>query len=295
MNRAPLGAALLAIASLPVGAAQNDLMLPTDYVSLPNGAMNVAAYAAQQTLSGPWKEGSLQRPGEISTNLVAFRASRHFSVGDQGKYTIAPVAIITASESDANASLATVTGRHASGIGDLRLGTAFWFHSDHANREYVMAALLVSLPTGQYNPTQLLNIGENRRKTTLSFGLMQALGQRWVMDLAPEVAFYGDNTQYRSTRRLSQDTSYAVTGTLRYRATPDWHVYSSAQINRGGATEVNARASTGAPDNTRLAIGTLLFTGTGSQVQLRYARDVQTQNGFRNDGELVLRWSRVFQ
>lgn len=286
--------ALLAMGSFQTHAAQND-PLPTDFVSLPDGSVNVAAYLSSQSLSGPWKDGVKLRSGEGSTNLVALRLNRHFSIGEGGQYTIAPAMVLSAAESEANANMVALAGRNASGLGDLRVGGVFWFYSDHPNREYVNAALFISLPTGEYNRASAVNIGENRMKTILSLGWMQPLGKNWGLDLTPEIAFYGDNTQYLNNRRLTQDITYAMTGTLRYKMTQALHLYGSAQINRGGATQVNGTLSTGAPDNTRLAIGTLLFTTENEQVQLRYARDAQRENGFRNDGEIAIRWSTVFK
>lgn len=286
-------ALLLATVAGPVLAAQNDQQ-PTDFVSLPNGTSNAAIYAAWQSFDGPWKNGAQLRQGEGSSNLVALRLNKHFSVGEDGKYTIAPLMVLSASETHANASLVPIGGSKTSGLGDLRLGTAFWFHSDHVNREYVMATVIVSLPTGSYTPSQAINIGENRMKTVVSLGWMQPLSSRWVLDLVPEVAFFGDNKEYLGNSRLSQDTAYAMSGTLRYKATQAVHWYGTAQINRGGATQRNGIALTGAPDNTRLALGALMFSSDKSQIQLRYARDVHIDNGLRNTGEIMLRWSTIF-
>ncbi len=289
----PLIALLLAIAAGPVLAAQNDQQ-PTDFISLPNGTANAVIYAARQSVDEFWKNGARLRQGESSTNLVVLRLNKHFSVGDEGKYTIAPLMALSAAETVASATLVPLPGRESSGFGDLRLGTAFWFHSDHVNREYVMATLIVSLPTGSYTPTQAVNIGENRTKTVLSLGWMQPLGSAWVLDLVPEIAFFGDNKEYLGNSRLSQDTAYAMSGTLRYKATQAIHWSGTAQINRGGATQLNGAALTSAPDNTRLALGALMFNSDKSQVQLRYAKDIQIENGLRNTGEIMLRWSTTF-
>jgi hypothetical protein len=124
---------------------------------------------------------------------------------------------------------------------------------------------------------------------------MQPLGKNWGLELTPEIAFYGDNTRYLNNRRLTQDVAYAMTGTLRYKVTQALHFYGSAQVNRGGATQVNGTLSIGAPDNIRLAIGTLLLNDDNGQVQLRYARDVQRENGYRNEGEFAIRWATFFK
>ena len=288
----PISLVLLAIFPLSAGAAQNDFF-PTDYVALPDGNSNIAVYAANQTLGGPWKNDANLNYGRVKLNLFAVRASRHFSVGEQGQYTVAPVVVLSAVDASTSGSLA-LTNKPVSGLGDLRLGGAFWFHVDRTNRDYALASLLVSLPTGDYSASQQLNVGENRVKTVLALGWMKTLDERWVVDLAPEIAYFGDNQQFRiagTTKRLSQDVSYALTTNLRYKFTPQWHGYATVQFNGGGATQLDGAAYLGAPQNTRVALGTLLFTGENTQIQLRYAQDLNANNGFRNDGELALRWS----
>ena len=293
-----VGAAAIAILPSLALAAQNDFF-PTDFVALSGGKMNVSVYAAYQSLNGPWKDGTRQTyASDLKTNLVAVRASRMYSFGDNGQYTTAPVAVLTTADAQAQTPLSTYLGKSASGIGDLRLGTAFWFHVDRVNRDYALASLFVSLPTGDYSEKQTLNIGENRVKGVLSLGWMKTLAERWVLEVSPEIAFFGNNDRYYvypgAIRRLSQDVAYAATGSLRYKFTPTFHGYASAQVNRGGATQLNGQAYNGAPENTRLALGALLFTGDSSQLQLRYAQDVDAKNGFRNDGEVTLRWSVYF-
>jgi len=66
-------------------------------------------------------------------------------------------------------------------------------------------------------------------------------------------------------------------------------------VNRGGETQLDGVRRTGAPDNTRLALGTILFGTNNHMLQLRYSRDVQIENGNRNDGEMAIRWSTYFK
>ena len=286
--------ALLTFAGNAAHSAQND-QLPTDLVALPDGAINIALYASHLSISGPWMDGAKIRPGEGSTNLAVLRINRHYAFGDNDKYTIAPVLVLSAADSDADSRLVLSSGRQASGFGDVRLGAAFWFHKDQINREYAAASIFVSLPTGEYEKANAVNIGENRVKLILSSGWMQSLGSNWVLDLIPEVAVFGDNTRYLNNRRLSQDTAYAMTGMLRYKATPSVHWYTTAQRNSGGATQVDGVQKVGAPENTRVAVGTIIFGSNNNMLQLRYSRDVQIQNGYRNEGELAIRWSTYFK
>ena len=58
-----------ALACAHANAAQNDFQFPTDYVALPDGAVNVAAYAVRQTLRGPWRDGAQLPGGEVDEQV----------------------------------------------------------------------------------------------------------------------------------------------------------------------------------------------------------------------------------
>ncbi len=288
--------ASLALATLPAGAgaAVSDVY-PTDFVALKEGVTNVTLYTAHQQGEGPYRNGSLQLKGEVGLTGAALRVSRLYEFGDERRYALAPVIVLPWSEATPNAAAARVVGNEVQGMGDLRLGTSFWFVIDRPNREYAAVTFFAILPTGQYDGRQALNIGENRYRYTLAGGWMRPLGERWVMDLAPEIAFYGANTDYPVRRVMRQDISYALTGYLRYRFTPAFQWMVGAQFNRGGATTVNGAALSGAPNNTRLSTGLLLMATPEQQWQLRVSRDVDSDNGFRLGTEVALRLNYSFR
>lgn len=302
LSRSFRGAAAMALAAFAVvhgmaGAAQNDFF-PTDFVALEESSLNISTYALQQRLHGSvYVNGVGQFQGDVTTNMSAIRISRSFALGEQSQYAIAPVMVLTNADAETTGTIKNIVGTRASGNGDLRLGTAFWFHIDRDNREYALLSAFVNLPTGDYDASQILNIGENRVKTIVALGWMKTLSDRWVLEMSPEVAFFGDNDRYHyvTSKRLSQDTAYALTGSLRYKLTPAWHWYLSTQVNGGGATQLNGSHYKDAPENTRVAVGTLLLVDERNQIQLRYAQDTAIHSGFRNDGELALRWSIYFK
>lgn len=282
------------VLSAAATAAVNDIY-PTDFVALPNGSLNVTVYAGHQKSSGTYSNGSRQLAGEVNINQLVVRASRVFSVGQNNQYAWAPVVVFSQADVNGNAALSNPTfGGGASGMGDLRLGNAFWFHIDRPNRTYGLIGLFATLPTGDYDSSKILNVGENRMRYVLAAGWMQPIGGKWLMEVSPEIAVYGDNDQYLGNKVRSQENSYALTTYLRYRQSDVWQFYGGAQINRGGAALVNGAQRTGEPDNTRLYLGTLFFAAPKNQWQLRYSKDVKIENGFRSDGELSLRYLMSF-
>ena len=282
-------AAATCLTSAAASEAVKDIY-PTDFIALPNGSVNVTIYSTHQKVRGPYTDGVRTVAGEASINQFALRASRVFAVGSNQQYAWAPVAVLTYADVNTNTALDTRRASDISGIGDLRLGNAFWFHIDRQNRTYGLVSLFVSLPTADYNTSRTLNVAENRMRYVLSAGWMQPIGGKWLIDISPEVAVYGEDDRYLGTRIRTQDTSYALTTYLRYRQSDVWQFYGGAQINRGGATQVGGTEITGAPNNTRMYVGSMLFTSPKQQWQLRYSRDVQIDNGLRSEGEISLRY-----
>ena len=277
-------------------AAVND-MYPADYVAMPNGTLNVTAYLSAAESAGPYSGGKKLAAGELSSGFTALRISRHFSVGEDDKYTLGPVVAFSYSDLSPNAALSSRVGQGTAGMGDLRLGSVFWFHVDRPNRTYGAVSLFAILPNGDYDPGQTLNTSENRRRYVLSAGWVQPLGRDWMLDVSPEMAVYGDNTQYKSTHTLRQDNAYALTAYLRYRHSQAWQFFGGGQWNRGGASTDNGVAASGAPGNTRAYAGMVYFEPAAQlrQWQLRYARDVSSYNGLRLNNELSLRYLVTFR
>jgi hypothetical protein len=229
-------------------------------------------------------------PREISANQLGLRVSRTIAVGENQQYAWAPVAVLSYTDLNTNTALAAIRASDISGMGDLRVGNAFWFHIDRPNRTYGLISLFASFPTGDYNTSRTLNVAENRMRYIVSAGWMQPIGGKWLIDISPEIAVYGEDDRYMGTYVRTQDTSYALTTYLRYRQSDVWQFYGGAQINRGGAVQVGGTELTGAPNNTRMYLGSMLFTSPKQQWQLRYSRDVQIDNGMRSEGEISLRY-----
>lgn len=278
--------------SVPASAAVNDVF-PTDYIAMKDGTLNTTFYLGHREQQGPYVKGHKVLNGSIDTDLAALRLSYHMNVGE--RYTFAPVAVMSWANSQSGPSLLSrAIGDESKGMTDLRLGGSFWFHRDFDKRQYAAVSLFAALPTGHYDERQILNAGENRWKWIMSGGLMFPIGNRLVIDLSPEIAWYGDNNDYLGKYRLEQDVSYALTGYLRYRITPDFQLVTGAQINRGGATAIDGKDLNNAPENTRLSLGVLFFTPGRDQWQVRYSHDSSTEYGFKTINELIVRLTTQF-
>lgn len=281
----------LLLSSVPARAGVNDIF-PGDYFPLAPGARTLSVYAIERDQQGPYAGGHKSFAGHIDTSIAAMRLTQGFQLGG---LNWAGVLVLPWTDSRvAPLPLATALGRQADGVADLRLGLTSWLINDKANANYLGVSGMVIAPTGAYDAEQVLNPGENRWKLVLSGGWQKDLTPRLLIELSPEIVFYGDNDDYAGQRRLEQHSSTALTTYLRYRISTTWHVHVGGQINRGGETRINGIAQHNPANNTRLMAGVSWFLPGQQQLILRVARDNVIDNGFYTDREVALRYNVSF-
>jgi len=142
------------------------------------------------------------------------------------------------------------------GAGDAWVGVDWLFHGAPAMQgsefeNYVPgrvfgAGLRLSLPSGDYNPEDLVNLGSNRWSLRAELAASQAWG-RWTLEGVAGVRVFGKNKEFLVDRTLEQDPLYSVKGSLIYSfKQAGWWTGFSLGYGQGGRTEVN-----GVPRNTK--------------------------------------------
>ena len=108
------------------------------------------------------------------------------------------------------------------------------------------ASLKVMAPTGQYDPTKLINWGTNRWSFKPEFGYSQRWGGKWVLDGYVGVWFFTTNSDFWSrniyfagTRSQSQSPIGALEGHLSYDFKPRLWASLDGNFWFGGKTAVN--------------------------------------------------------
>lgn len=106
------------------------------------------------------------------------------------------------------------------------------------------AGLKVIAPTGQYDPTKLINWGANRWAFKPEFGYSQRL-RNWVLDgyagmwlFTTNHDYWSHNSIYPGTRSLSQKPIGALEGHLSYDFKPGYWVSLDGNFWVGGTTSV---------------------------------------------------------
>ena len=107
-------------------------------------------------------------------------------------------------------------------------------------------SLKVVAPTGQYDPTKLINWGTNRWSFKPEFGYSQRWGGKWVLDgyfgvwfFTTNSDFWSRNIYFAGTRSQSQSPIGAIEGHLSYDFKPRLWASLDGNFWFGGTTSVN--------------------------------------------------------
>jgi hypothetical protein len=284
-----IAACFFAVTSSKAGV--NDVF-PGDYYPADPGTSTLTLYAFDRLSVGPYARGNKLLDGKLSARIGALRATRAYQVGG---LSVAPVGVITWLDADTSpVRLSNAMGRDTRGAGDLRLGVTVWPINDRENANYLGLTAMISAPTGSYDSNQRLNPGENRWRFILSGGWQKDITPRVLIELMPEIAFYGDNGDYAGGNRLEQAPSLALTSYLRWRLTPAWHAHLGAQFNAGGEIRLNGVDQDNPPETTRISAGMSWFLPQKQQLILRFSEESAVANGFRMDRDIALRYQKSF-
>lgn len=285
MMRRVLLASCLAVA-LDAGAALNDVM-PTDYGALPNDSTVVTGYFYHRNYDSLYSRGNRVLTGELRSDVAALRVVRFFRIAG---HSVAPMVVLPYSTTRSDGNMRQMLKETASGMGDFRFGGTVWLVNQPATRDFLAATLVFTAPTGDYDSKRAVNPGDNRWKTALSVGWMHGLGERWTVEVIPELAWYGANDSYNGTLRQEQAHTRSLTSYLRYRVQPDLAVFVGGQLNGGGENTVNGIAQNNAVHNShRESLGVLWAMDKNTQLIARYTRENAVDNGLRLADEYLLR------
>lgn len=148
-----------------------------------------------------------------------------------------------------------------SGVGDMGLRAAINLYggpamspqefSTYRPRTLIGTTLSISGPTGQYDPSKLINIGTNRWSFKQEVGFVQVMG-RWAVDAYVGVTFFTDNSEFLGDNTRAQDPIVSTQAHLRYLIKPGLWTAFDANFWRGGQTTVDGAANDDEQNNSRV-------------------------------------------
>ena len=230
------------------------------------------------------------KDGDAQVNIATVNYTRILDIrGQSGLFTlIVPYAWLTASGEVVGQSRSV----DRSGIGDviLRLSVNLFGAPALSLREFRNyrqdtiggVSLLVTAPTGQYDPGRLVNIGTNRWSFRPEVGISKALG-RWTLEAAVGVTFFTDNDEFLGTNVRRQDPLYGVQGHLLYNFSPSLWAGLNATYYTGGRSSVNGALSDDLQENSRWGATLAQTLNKNNSIKVYYSSGVTARTGTNFD------------
>jgi hypothetical protein len=177
---------------------------------------------------------------------------------------------------------------YRSGLADLRLrltanliggpALALGEFAQRRPRTTLGASVLVLAPTGQYDPSKLVNIGTNRWTLKPELGLSHPAG-RWFVELYGGVWLFADNTDFFGGSRKAQDPLVALQAHLSYNFRPRLWLAGDATFYTGGTTTVDGVRKADLQRNSRLGLTLAVPVKRRGAVRVSWSRGVVTRIG----------------
>jgi hypothetical protein len=146
------------------------------------------------------------------------------------------------------------------------------------------ASLQVSVPSGQYDSSKLVNIGTNRWSFKPEVGVSKAVGP-WTLEVSAAATLYTDNKDFFGGNTRSQDPLYSLQGHTIYSFPLGIWASLDATYFTGGRTTLNGEWSDDRQRNWRVG-GTLAFpVNTYNSVKFYLSSGVSSRTG--NDFDLI--------
>jgi hypothetical protein len=146
------------------------------------------------------------------------------------------------------------------------------------------ASLQVSVPSGEYDPDKLVNIGTNRWSLKTELGLSKAIGP-WTLEAAAAAIVYTDNNDFFKGKKRSQDPLYSFQGHAIYNIRPGIWASLDATYFAGGRTTIDGIRNSDLVQNWRVGATLALPVNARNSMKFYASSGVWSRTG--NDYDLI--------
>lgn len=281
----PIG--LVAALFICASAADAQDLEPKAYSSSPVGAAFLVLGVARST--GSVLTDPTLPLTDIEAKINGVPVAAGYTFGLFGR-----LALMTAALPYSWGEVSGVVGEEArsvtrSGITDARAKLSINLVGNPAMRlgEYVKAprksivgtSLTVTMPTGQYDGTKLINLGTNRWGFKPEVGVAVPKG-RWDIDAYLGVWLFTDNDNFFSGGRTrSQDNVVALQGHASYTFRPRLWAAADATWYNGGGASVDGGEPVGAMNNARLGATVSFPMSRQQSLKFSYSSGLAVRTG----------------
>jgi hypothetical protein len=149
---------------------------------------------------------------------------------------------------------------------------------DYKQNLIVGASFQIYMPTGQYDPNRVVNIGTNRFTFKPQLGISKTY-RHYIFELAGGAAIYTINHDYYLDKTQSQKPIYSLQGHIDYSFRGGMWVALDGTYYWGGRTTIDNIQGNNLQQNSRLGITYSLPLGIHYSLKLNFSSGVSTRTG----------------
>src|SRR6185369_4582265 len=175
-----------------------------------------------------------------------------------------------------------------SGGGDLRVRFSTLFKGGEAlrPREFAQrkpgtiigASVSIVVPTGQYDPARLVNLGSNRWAFKPEVGISKPIG-RWTFEVMGGAWLFSANNSFLGTSRREQKSMTSIQGGVIYTLRPRMWLSGNTTFYSGGSTVINGTENNDRQKNARVGATFSYPLNQHQSVKIAWAKGVTTRIG----------------
>ncbi len=150
--------------------------------------------------------------------------------------------------------------------------------STYRPRTLIGASVVVKGPTGEYDPSKLINIGANRWAVKPEIGFVQVMGH-WVIDAYVGGWFFSDNDNFAGGMLREQNPIFSSQIHLRYLIKRGLWAAIDGNFWRGGQTTLDGALSEDLQRNSRIGLTVSTNLGHGHNLRIAASRGAITRIG----------------
>ena len=286
----PCACRFAAVLALSVGwaapACLSQEIEPRAYSPSPSGVnflIGVAGYSEGGVLTDPALPVT---DIEAKIQALGWGYGRTFGMfGRSANFAIAVPYLHVDASGNVGENRASVTRE---GVGDTRLRFAINLFGGPAMtpREFAQRepkttlgfSMTLSVPTGEYDESRLVNVGTNRWAAKTEFGLTYPKG-KWLFEGYAGAWWFGDNEEFFGGQLREQDPLASIQAHVSYTFRPRMWMALNTTYYQGGRTTVNGNLNEDRQSNSRAGLTFSMPMGQKYSLKFNVSRGATTRIG----------------
>ncbi len=139
-------------------------------------------------------------------------------------------------------------------------------------------SLFVVAPTGQYDPSKLINIGSNRWSFKTEFGYSHPMGH-WLVEVYGGAWFFTTNSDFFGGQTRTQEPVGTIQAHVSYNFRPRLWVAADYTYYWGGKSTVNGVRNADLLANSRVGLTVAVPVTRGQSVKFAWSKGASTRIG----------------